>query len=230
MTPFSVQHRDPVSKHFEQHLHEALPKHFGRFLKGDPMIFHELVSDHMRLDIFMWAPSPQRDAWTFVTSGMSSHPMNIPADLADYERTELVLTLPADWPPLDEMQRMSRSKAQRYFWPIRELKNLARLPYLYNTWLGAGHTVRAGQSLYDTYAHSKFCGMLIEAVSSMPGEALSLEVNGKTIYCYGLYPLYTQELQYILEHPSSGRTHEMFHRFINSGFHEGVFPDRQTLV
>ena len=230
MTHFSVEHRDPATEHFEQHLREAIPNHFGRLLGGEPQVFHELVSDHMHLDVFIWAPSSQRNVWTFVTAGMSGHPMNVPTEMVGYERSELVLTLPPEWPPLDDIQRMSRSKAKRSFWPIRELKNLARLPYLYNTWLGPGHTTRAGQTLYDTYAGSQYSGMLIESVSSMPNEYANLEVAGEPIHCYGVYPLFTQELRYILDHPFSGRAHEMFHRLIDAGLHEGVFPERHSLA
>lgn len=230
MTHFSVEHRDPAIEHFEQHLREDIPNHFGGLLGGEPLVFHELVSDHMHLDVFAWPPSPQRNVWTLITAGMSGHQMNVPAEMAGYERAELVLTLPAEWPHLHEMQRMPRSKAKRYFWPIRELKNLARLPYLYNTWLGPGHTTRAGQTLYETYAGSKYSGMLVESVGSLPVEVTTVEVAGKTVHCYGVYPLFTQELRHILDHPFSGRAHELFHRFLDAGFHEGVFPERPSLV
>lgn len=230
MTNFSVTNRDPATEDFEAHLRDAIPDHIGRYMDGEPLVFHELVSDHMHLDVYIWAPTPHRRLWTLVTAGMSAHPMNVPTGHTLYERAELVITLPADWPSIETIKAMPPSQAKNYVWPINELKNLARLPYMQNTWLSIGHTVQARRSLDGTYRGADFSGMLLGALHSMPETARTLEVDNKTVHCHGLYPLYAQELRHILQRPLTGGAHDMYHRLLDAGLHEGVFPKREVLV
>lgn len=228
MTYFSAQHRDPAMEVFEQHLQGVIPQHFGRFIDGEPLNLGEQLSDHMHLHLFVWPPTVQRNMWTLVTAGMSVHRMNVPPGFEQYERIELVMTLPAEWPPIDEIHQMSSNRTETYSWPFDELNHLARLPYLHNTWLGRGHTVRAHPSLDDTYPGTQFSGVLVEAVSSLPSEAMSFEVAGTTVHCFGLYPLYPQELRGIIDRQVSG--HEWFHRCFDAGLHEGLFANRPAFV
>ena len=70
--------------------------------------------------------------------GMGAHRMTLPEELADQglDRAELLIALPPDW-KLDH----DSLQDERWYWPIRLLKSLARLPGISDTWLGWGHTV-----------------------------------------------------------------------------------------
>lgn len=230
MTNFSALHRDPSVEDFEHQLRDAIPEHYGRFIDGEPMVFHELVSDHMHLDVYCWAPTQQRNMWTMVTAGMSAHQMNVQPGHEHYQRAEFVITLPGDWPDLNTIQRMPRSKAHRFFWPIEAMKSFARIPYLHDTWIGIGHTTQAGRGIRDVYKGSDFTGLLVAPILSMPEEAMTLEVDDNLVHCHGLYPLYTEELQFIVNQPFSGKSHDLHHRFMGAGLYEGVFPDRSMLI
>ncbi len=211
-------------EHFEREIHDVLPRHFARFLEGEPLNMSEQVSDHMHLHLYIWAPSSRRNMWTIVTAGMSAHRMNTPPELSYYARIELVFTLPATWPSIKDIEQMSPRRASKYRWPFDEITAVARLPYLYNTWLGYGHTVRNGHAIDDTYSGSKFSGVLVDGVSSLPSAAQLMEVNGTHVHFLGLYPLYPQELHNILQRHVSG--HEWFHRCLDAGFHEGLLTER----
>ena len=65
--------------------------------------------------------------------GMGAHRMNVPEELAEYklERAELAIALPGNWKLKHE-----DLKNERWYWPIRLLKTLARLPIASDTWLG----------------------------------------------------------------------------------------------
>ena len=78
------------------------------------------------------------DYYTLVTMGMGAHRMNVPGALAEYklERAELAIALPRNWKLKHE-----DLKNERWYWPIRLLKTLARLPIASDTWLGFGHTM-----------------------------------------------------------------------------------------
>lgn len=69
--------------------------------------------------------------------------------------------------------------------------------------------------------------MLIDGVSSMPPETTTFRVDGTVVQCYGVYPLYPQELHSIVTHQLSG--HEWFHRCVEAGFFEGLLVDRPLL-
>ena len=73
--------------------------------------------------------------------------MNVPEELAEYklERAELAIALPPDW-KLDE----GSMKDERWYWPFRLLKVLARLPISSDTWLGFGHTMASNRRLRRT--------------------------------------------------------------------------------
>ncbi len=116
----------------------AVEDHIKRTFGEFDHVFHELVSPDIHLDICVVPPSDEKDYYTLVTMGMGAHQMNVPDELAEYklERAELAIALPPDW-KLDEESMTD----ERWYWPVRLLKVLARLPITSNTWLGWGHTM-----------------------------------------------------------------------------------------
>ena len=82
---------------------------------------------------------------------MGAHRMNVPEELVEYklERAELAIALPADW-KLDQ----ESMKDEKWYWPIRLLKSLARLPINCDSWLGHGHTVENREPFAD---NTKLC-------------------------------------------------------------------------
>ncbi|GAB2498288.1 Suppressor of fused protein (SUFU) [Corynebacterium atrinae] len=133
----------PSDDDLSEILLEAIPEHLSRFLPGEPTVWHEMVPQGPRIDVYSWAPTPERPLWTLVTSGMSSHRMNVPRGRKDVDRAELMITLPADWTPLDQAPTLPEEEAQRITWPYDQLKFTARVPYLADTWLAPGTTLQA---------------------------------------------------------------------------------------
>ncbi|MBK9387913.1 MAG: suppressor of fused domain protein [Planctomycetes bacterium] len=68
-------------------------KHFGKVA----LVFHELISDELHLDVLLVAPCEDRPCWTLVTSGMSEKPMSVPAGETAPRRAELLMTLDPGW-------------------------------------------------------------------------------------------------------------------------------------
>lgn len=229
MTHFSVSNRDPIVEEFESQCMQALPDHLGLYLTGEPLMYHEPHADHMHIDLFAWAPTAARPLWTVVTSGLSAHPMQVPRGHESYARAELLLTLPPDWPPLHEAQRMHNSQRRRFMWPFEQMLELARLPYLNDTWLGYGHSTRAKRTVYQTYPRSQFSGIFFEEIRSLPPEVRTLRVADEYIHLLGMYTLYPRELTYILESGLCSR-HGITEKIDAAGIHEGVFPGRQPVV
>ena len=117
---------------------EAVEAHIQQYFGKFENVFHELSSPDIHVDICVVPPSGDRDYYTLVTMGMGAHRMNVPEELAEYklERAELAIALPGNW----KLKREDL-KNERWYWPIRLLKALARLPIASDTWLGFGHTM-----------------------------------------------------------------------------------------
>ena len=158
------------------------------------------------MDICVIPPSKERNYYTLVTMGMGAHRMNVPEELAEYklERAELAIALPPDW-KLDE----ESLKDERWYWPIRLLKMLARLPIANDTWLGFGHTI---DNKEDFAKDTTLCASLLVGPQDMDvGEVDEVCVlpGGEEVNFYQIIPLYREELEYKLEHGADALIEQM---------------------
>ena len=107
----------------------------------------------------------------------------------ELERAELVLYLPSTW-------NINSSQEEDY-WPIRQLKILARLPIECHTWLGYGHTISSDEENTPYANNTQFCSMMLVDALDNQGENLDLRMKSKgKINFYQLFPLYKEELEY----------------------------------
>ena len=167
---------EEISEHIEKHIGEI------------HMVFHELISDQVHIDIH-WVKATKE--WPFhvlVTSGMSDKPMNTPEDLDGFEYAELAVCLPEDW-------KLSQDdfEDENNYWPLRWLKILSRFPHEYNTWLGYGHTIPNGDPAEPFADNTKLNTMLLMPPVIYSEEFHTLNLPDKTINFYSLIPLYTEE-------------------------------------
>ena len=169
---------------------EAIETHIDKHFKNRGPVFHEIVSDLVHLDIEMIEPTPDRPFITLITNGMSSLPMNVPKGSEQFKYAELVLSLPPDWPLTKEALADERN-----YWPIRWLKELARLPHRYNSWLWASHTVPNGDPPRPFAGNTKLCCALILIPLLVPQSFFRLEVDpGTTIHFLSFVPIYKEEM------------------------------------
>ena len=175
--------RDKLRKKIEKHIADT----FGKA----PDVFHEIVSDDLHIDVYVVAPTKERNFYTLITCGMAEFPMNVPDGAEEYKHAELALSLPASW-PLEEPYIQD----ERNYWPIRLLKVLARFPKDHNTWLGWGHTVPNGNPP-EPYAEGiGLCGAIVLGLNTAPESFAKLEADKKTVYIYGVVPLHKDEMDY----------------------------------
>ena len=171
------------------------------------------------MDICAVPPSAERDYCTLVTMGMGAHRMNVPEELAEYklERAELAIALPKDWKLKQEDMR-----DERWYWPIRLLKTLARLPIASDTWLGFGHTMDHEE---DFAKDTKLCAVILTGPQGTEGgsEVCTLP-GGEEVNFYQVIPLYRDELEYKLAHDAEALLDKM------EGISFVVEPDRQDAI
>ena len=198
---------------------EAVEGHIQQYFGKVENVFHELVSPDIHVDICMVPPTEERDYCTLVTMGMGAHRMNVPEELVEYklERAELAIALPADW-KLDQ----ESMKDEKWYWPIRLLKSLARLPINCDSWLGHGHTVENREPFAD---NTKLCtATLIGPQDTEDGSEVCTLPGGEEVNFYQVIPLYEDELDYKLEHDADALLDKM------RGISFVVNPTRQDAI
>ena len=204
---YTEEEMNAVEEHIEQY--------FGKFEN----VFHELDSPDIHVDICVVPPSEERDYYTLVTMGMGAHRMNVPEELAEYklERAELAIALPGNWKLKHE-----DLKNERWYWPIRLLKTLARLPIASDTWLGFGHTM---DNEDDFAKDTKLCAAILTGPQDTEdGSEVCTLPSGEEVNFYQVIPLYREELEYKMVHDADALLDKM------DGISFVVNPTRQDAI
>jgi hypothetical protein len=142
---------------------ERIEEHLDTFLGSDRIVWHEIISDLVHIDVHIAGPTSERDFYTLVTTGMSDKPMNAPAP--DLQYAEILICLPPDWQPPKQGEFLAPGTEDDNHAPIRWLKYLARMPHEYGTWLGFGHTVPNGDPPAPFTSDTQLCcALLLEPV------------------------------------------------------------------
>lgn len=206
---------------------EEVEEHIARHFGTPATVFHEIASDLVHIDVHAVPPEPGRDFWTLFTSGMSDLPMTVPEGLAELARAELLIKLPASWGIEDLKTTPPEPDLERWYWPIRELKQLARLPHEYETWVGFGHTIPNGDPPEPFASRTSLCAWLLLPPLDMPPEASSFSVrDGSVVNLYFMHALHRDELELKLVRG----TDALLDRFDDAGFSDVLDPTRPSVV
>ena len=200
---------------------DLIDGHIERHVGPVGMVFHEGVSDVVHVDIHHVEPSPDRPFHTLVTSGMSDLPMTPPEEVSSCSHAELVALLPPSWPLSQEA-----FEDEDTYWPLRQLKFLARLPHEYSTWLWAEHTVPNGNPPECFAPSTKLCCAYLLPAISLPDDFTVLDApDGRRIAFFAFIPLYREEMEYKLKAGSDA----LLDRFERAGVGDVIDPQRPNV-
>lgn len=175
---------------------EEISNHIEKYVGPVDMVYHELLSDTVHIDIHYVKPSKNRPFHILITSGMSDLPMSVPEGSGINPFNELMITLPEYWQVSEEA-----FKDPKWYWPIAQLKFMARFPHKYKTYLSIGHTMPNGDPAEPYASNTKLSGMMLMPSAFAPDDFFELKINDeKTIYFYSLIPLYSEEMDFKLKH------------------------------
>jgi len=222
------RHSDDAVKDFQAPQHdcvhlEQITAHVEKHIGKVGNVFHELLSDQVHIDILIVEPTAERPVYTLITSGMSDQPMTVPPGAEEFRLAELMICLPGNWP----MQEVDFVNDDNY-WPIRWLKQLARMPHQLSTWLGYGHTIPNGDPPQPFAANTKMETMLITYPYTATEEFARLEVApGTKINFYSLIPLHPVESEFKL-----AQGIEVLEEILidKAGINEVLMVDRPDLI
>jgi hypothetical protein len=205
-----------------QEVADAIDRHFTEHFGPIDCVLHEIVSHRVAVHVYVLEPTDQRPFRTLITSGMSELPMTVPQGHGISPYAELAICLPADW-PLDQ----ESFRDENVYWPVRLLKQVARLPHEYGTWVGAWHSVPNGDPA-DPYAPATpFAGVAVVPMLTVPKEAQTIEVGGGTrIELLALLPLHPAEIALKRERGTNALIEALDRGHITEAFD----PNRPPLV
>lgn len=200
---------------------EELERHIEKYFGKPETVYHELTSHLVHIDVHFIRPTKERNYNILITSGMSYRPMQPPEQAADCEFAELLICLPPDWP-----LGQDSFEDENNYWPIRELKFLARFPHEYDTWLWGGHTMPNGDPAQPFADNMNLSGIILAPPLRFSEEAFRLEIDAnKTIHFFSVIPLYIEEMDLKLQKGSD----ELFERFDKYGIDELVDIKRRNV-
>lgn len=199
---------------------EEISAHIDRFVGPVEMVWHEIISDLVHVDLHHVGPTPDRDSHVLITSGMSDRPMCTPEGVAGCQFAELLITLPASWP-----LKQDAFKDEANYWPIRMVKQFARMPHEYDTWLWWAHTVDNGDPAEPFHPSTKQQSAILAPPILLPEAFSCLETSsGRTIEFFSVIPIYAEELKFKMNRGAEA----LFDRFDEHGVTELIDPGRKN--
>ena len=151
--PIELEYTEEEKESFQNAAEEA----FG----SEPTVFHEKVSPDIHIDILLFPPNEHCPFFTACTMGVGAHRMNVPPQelqeqakehpvlnaliFPGWDRTELMMYLPADWKPAWLTMGASEEEINRSFLPLQTLKDAARYMVGVNTWYAFSQTFSYGE-------------------------------------------------------------------------------------
>lgn len=197
---------------------EEIDSYIQQHIGSIDFVYHEIASDYVHVDVHHVAPEKDRPFHVLVTSGMSDKPMKAPRAGARWKYAELLLLLPESWPLSEEA-----FEEEENYWPIRELKRLARFPHEYKTWISHGHTIANGDPAEPFAKNTKFCNSMLYESISFPN-LHPLQIGEKEIFFWTVYPMYSEEVEFKLQHGSEA----LMNRFLELGLNDVIDPKRRS--
>jgi hypothetical protein len=175
----------------------------------------------VHIDVHYVAPVDSRPYHTLITSGMSDLPMNVPATEPEAPRyMELMVTLPESWKVGPD------HTSDEWWWPIRQLKFLARMPHKYNTSLNWGHTVPNDDPPQPLAPTTKLCGAIIVPSLLVPAAFYELELSDRRIAFFSVLPLYKEEMDLKLRLG----TQALLERLVDNDINDVIAPKRRNVA
>ena len=155
---------------------DYITEHIGTIERVIP----SFANRDLPVDIAVIPPTSEQAHYTLVTVGMGAY--RIPSAKAPYKRLELAIRLPADW-KLDNDREV-------WFWPVRWLQIIARMPMYQHTWFTHGHTVDMNRYLVGDAGFRGFA--LHSFARSRHGLPL---IKENRLGILALLPVYQEELE-----------------------------------
>lgn len=199
----------------------AFDQHIDQFFdNNEVVVWADKRDDELRIDVYHIKPSSDRNFHLLLTCGMSRQPMNVPEGSEQMKYAELAAILPEDWDLTPEGM-----KSLNNYWPVLWLKNLARIPQQYNTWLSYGHSIPNGDPS-KPIANTPYEGFLIMDSVTMSEDFQEVKVGNESLYIFTIVPVFKEEMHLKLEKGMDA----LLDAFSEAEIPDWIFPSRHSAV
>jgi hypothetical protein len=194
---------------------ECIQKHIDACFGPSNQVFHELISPDIHVDILIIEPTEKHNYYVLVTLGMGAHRMNVPDEIeGNLDRAEVLICLPPDW--------NIQGKEEEWYWPLRWLKIIARLPGNEDSWVGWGHTIPNGEPFAK---NTQLNTILLLNPGAFKEESFRCKMpDGSFVNFYQMIPLYEEEVQFKLKNNT-----DLLLTFLDHDCLEYVHIDRDNI-
>jgi pentatricopeptide repeat protein len=200
---------------------KALDLHLDEFFDNDEVVvWEDKRDDHLKINVYHIKPSESRNFHLLITSGMSRQPMDVPQGFEKWKYAELAAILPRDW----DLSQEGLKNPDNY-WPLLWLKNLARIPQQYKTWLSYGHSIPNGDPT-QPIANTPYEGILILDSVTMPEDFQEVHVGDESLYIFTVVPVFGDELKLKIDQGLDA----LLEAFSKAKVPDWIFPNRQSAV
>lgn len=209
---FLIGRFSPRSEYYTEAEMESFQNAAEEAFGTEPSIFHEIESPDIHIDILLFAPNERCPFYTVCTMGVGAHRMNVPPPelheelqkehpelsvlmFPGWDRTELLMYLPADWKPMWMKEGASEEEIRRSFLPIATLKDAARFMVRTDKWYAFSQTFSFGEPFRpgSDYVAMVFTSPLPDCRT--PG--FTLKAGDKDVSVLQLIPLSASEYEAI---------------------------------
>ena len=198
---------------------QLLDAHITKWWGEVTEVIDENRSEYVHIDLYVVPATDQRRYHTIITTGMSDRPMRAPQGREDCRYCELLLALPPEWPI-----KKDHFADERVWWPFRQLKEAARLPHMYDTWVWYGHTLSNGDPPEPYAPDVEFCGGIFSIPVLRPDGARRVRLrDDKEVFFFVFIPIFESELRLAWEHGANA----LFERLDAMNVSELVRKDRE---
>lgn len=211
-------------KHYHVNI-ESLKKHLTNYFRDEQItIFHEFASFDFHLDVY-YIKLKESPCDILITSGMSLLAMTIPDQVeikTDYQFAELMMPVPKTI----KISNMP-SDGNGDDWVISMMKDTARFPHHYDTWLTEGHTLQATHNMETYCDQTNFVGCILLQSASFDEKLTEfITKDGEKINIYSIFPLYKNELEYKIDNGYNA----FFDLLINAHANDVFDNNRSNLI
>ncbi|MDP0491667.1 MAG: suppressor of fused domain protein [Verrucomicrobiota bacterium JB023] len=213
-------HEPPIVAPVSENL-PHLESHIEQFFGTPDSVFHELISTTVHIDLHIIRANKETPWHTIVTTGMSDIPMTTPEGAEEYRLAELILRLPPSWPIGEE-----HFKDEKNYWPLRQMKFLARFAHEFQTWLCFGHTIPNGDPPEPYCENNPFSGVLLSDPYWADEKAARCVLpDGHAVNFWSLNFLYESEMTFKL----SNGAEPLLEKLITQGYGDYVEIRREPV-
>ncbi|WP_106793357.1 suppressor of fused domain protein [Aquimarina sp. Aq78] len=220
-----TEYKNPFSdkKHYHEHA-EWIDEHLDKFFDENLItVFHEIPTLDLHLDVYFIKPENAQFN-ILLTSGMSTLKMNVSEQAENptkLEFAELMMLIPKEI----EFEQVY-SGENKNDWIISILKQTAKFPHFYDTWIGIGHTIQAKEDMTPYSNETEFVGALILPSVTFGKDFTEIKKDGRKINIYNVLPLYKNEMEYKIENGYN----KLLNLLIKSNGKEVLDLNRKNLI